>query len=671
MLEAALTALTMIADPFRLGVLAAGVVLGLVIGILPGIGGLAGTALLLPFTFSMDPYTAFAFLLGLGAVTATGDPIPAILFGVPGGAGSAATVLDGLPLARRGEAGRALSAAYSASLFGGLFGALMLAVSIPVFRPMMRFVQSPELLAFTVFGLSMVAVMAGKSPLRGLVAACIGLMLSMFGADPKTGTMRWTFDTLYLFEGLPLLPVVLGLFAVPELCDLAITRESISTKTKYNVRRGMVLGFADTVRNWWLVIRCGSIGGVLAAIPGIGGAIIDWIAYAHARATCRGAAETFGKGDIRGVIASESANNAKEGGALIPTIAFGVPGTATMALLLSAFLVHGLQPGPDMLGPNLSFTYGMIWSVAIANILGAGLCYAFSGQFAKLATLRYTLILPTVLSIIFIGAFEGSRSWGDVYTMLIFGVIGWTMKQLQWARPPLLLGFVLGDMFERYLFISIDRYGMDWMMRPLVIALFALAFFAFARAFWQDYRAHGGIRAIKAGLGKPNWEWSQLYSVLVLGAVAILLILASPWDFQAGLVPRITGGIALSLGALSLAGHIFYRPVGAGSAKMYYELVAQSGHLSGTTILLRAGVFFGWLLSFLVSMATAGIFVTIPLFVATYMRLEGKERWPLVIANALCLTLFVYFVFDRILHIPWPHTLLRDLLPQARVIPGV
>ena len=223
-------AFLMLMEPHRLMFLALGCIMGLVLGIVPGIGGLAGTAMLLPFTFTMDPYSAFALLLGLGSTTATGDPIPAILFGVPGGAASAATVLDGHPMAKRGEAGRALSAAYMSSLMGGIFGAALLAISIPILRPVMLYLGSPELLAFSVLGISMVAVLSGNAPLRGVAAGCLGVMIAMIGTDPQTGTLRWTFDTLYLWDGLPLAPLLLGIFALPELCDLLIARVAIASK---------------------------------------------------------------------------------------------------------------------------------------------------------------------------------------------------------------------------------------------------------------------------------------------------------------------------------------------------------------------------------------------------------------------------------------------------------
>jgi TctA family transporter len=498
MLEAAMKAFGMMFHLQTMALLFGGCIMGLVLGILPGIGGLAGTALLLPFTFGLDPVAAMALLLGLGATTATGDPIPAILFGVPGGAGSAATVLDGLPMAKRGEASRALSAAYMSSLLGGVFGAILMGLTIPVLRPIMLYIGSPELLAFSVLGISFVATLSGNAPLRGLTGAALGIMIAMTGSDPQTGTLRYTFDTLYLWEGAPLTSIILGFFALPELADLAISRTAISGNLAKTDKRGMIKGAKDCITHWWLIVRVSWLGAALGAIPGIGGAIVDWLAYGHAVRTEKGAQQSFGKGDVRGVIASEAANNAREGGALVPTVAFGVPGSAGMAILLGAFMIHGLVPGPDMLGKNLHVTYSMVWSVALANIVGAGLCYLFSEQFARLATLRYTLIMPSVLGIIYIGAFQGSRNWGDLWTLLIFGLLGWTMKQLKWPRPPLVLGLVLGDIIERYLFISIQRYGIDWFARPIVIGIFAVAAMGLFRPLIADLKKEGGIAYIKA-----------------------------------------------------------------------------------------------------------------------------------------------------------------------------
>ncbi|MBX9761397.1 MAG: tripartite tricarboxylate transporter permease [Beijerinckiaceae bacterium] len=683
MLQAATTAFGMMFEPYTMFLLFAGCIMGLVLGILPGIGGLAGTALLLPFTFGMEPIAAMALLLGLGATTATGDPIPAILFGVPGGAGSAATVLDGLPMAKKGEASRALSAAYMSSLMGGVFGAILMGLTIPILRPMMLYIGSPELLAFSILGISFVATLSGNAPLRGLTGAALGVMIAMTGSDPQTGTLRYTFDTLYLWEGAPLTSIVLGFFALPELADLAISRTAISGNLAKTDKSGMWQGAKDCFIHWWLILRCSWLGAALGAVPGIGGAIVDWLAYGHAVRTEKGAAQTFGTGDVRGVIASESANNAREGGALVPTVAFGVPGSAGMAILLGAFMIHGLVPGPDMLGKNLHVTYSMVWSVALANIVGAGMCYLFSEQFAKLATLRYTLIMPSVLGIIYIGAFQGSRNWGDLWTLLIFGLLGWVMKQLKWPRPPLVLGLVLGDIIERYLFISIQRYGVDWFARPIVIGIFAISAMGLLRPLLADLKKEGGVVGMLSGYGKPHFELTHLMHAFLLLVFGYLLFEASSWNFSAKIVPMIVGTVGFTCVAISLLNEVSRKPHAVAGdlkdgakaeveEKIHMDLESDTGHLPLHVILVRGMLFFGWLLAFMASMSVVGIIPTVPLFVVLYMRLEGPESWKLVIPQAIGLTVFIWFVFDQLLTIPWPPTYLGAWAPWLKeFIPSI
>lgn len=693
MLDAAIQAFFIIVDPSRLGFLFLGVVMGLALGIIPGIGGLVGMALLLPFTFDMDRFAAFAMLLGMSAVTNTSDTIPAVMFGVPGTSGAQATVMDGFPMAKRGEAGRALSAAYTASLLGGLCGAALLALTIPLLRPVMLYIGSPELLAFSIFGISMVAVLSGSAPLRGLAAAGFGLMLSMIGSDPQTGTLRWTMDSLYLWDGLPLVPMVLGLFALPELTDLMIKRTSIAPPdTKFDMRKGMIQGMRDTLRNWGLVMRCGAMGAGIGAIPGLGSSVVDWIAYSHALQTVKGADKTFGTGDVRGVIAPESANNSINGGALVPTVAFGVPGSASMAILLGAFLIHGLVPGPDMLSKNLEVTYSMVWSVAIANILGAGLCFMFSGYFAKLALLRYTLLLPGVLAVVYIGAFQATRQWGDLYALLAFSILGWTMKHLKWPRPPLILGVVLGSIVERYMFISIERYGADWLLRPVVIVLLTLAAMSLLGPFLRDVKYHGGVKNMLMGLGAPKLKAEQGFYLFFLLLIGVMLYQASGWNDDAKVAPMIVGVMAFSAAAISFVYQVFQRakpaprpapepvkdlPAGAKpkkelQARIHMDLATDMSDIPRSTVLRRAAIFFfGWVLGFLASMALIGVLPTVAIFVVLFMRIENREPWKLVIPQVVALVAFIYFVFDQLLTIPWPQTYIGEWIPALRVIPTV
>jgi putative tricarboxylic transport membrane protein len=730
-LQSAHNALFIILNPMRMLYLFAGVCMGLALGILPGIGGIAGTALLLPFTYDLDPPTAFALLLGLGATTTTADPIAAILFGAPGHAASAATTLDGYPMTRRGEAGRALGASYMAALVGGLFGALLMAIALPVMRPIILYIGSPELLAIAVFGISMVAVLSGNAPLRGLTFACFGMMLRMIGTDPQSGTLRWTMGTLYLWDGLPLVPLTLGIFALPELCDLAIGRMAVvQAGQTLDTKTGMLLGIKDCIANWFLILRCSWIGSAMGAIPGIGASVIDWISYGHALKTEKDAAKTFGTGDVRGVIAAESATNAREGGALVPTVAFGVPASAGMAILLGAFLIHGLVPGPDMLTKHLDLTYSMVWSIAIANILGSGLCFAFSGQLAKIATLRYTLFMPAVLSLVYIGAFEATRNWGDLFSLLFFGMLGWAMKHFKWPRPPFVLGFILGEPIERYMFISIERYGVGWMVKPFVLVMFALAAFSLLGPLIQDIRAHGGPRKMLSQWGHPVFSSDNLFPAALLILFIVMLSQSFDWAFAARIVPTIVGIGAIIFCGLGLANDILGVHARAAAAatdgggeskgpqRIHMDIASKTSHLPGIVVLLRGFAFFAWMMSFMAVMAVIGLIPTVPIFIILFMRTEAREwmartiavcftsclqlvglgatarrldeqsigpliraeartramspePWKIVIPMATVIVLLIYVVFDQLLAIPWPPTLLGLFFPVLKVIPSV
>jgi len=682
MFGAAMDALVVLFSFERMAFLVLGVFMGLILGILPGLGGVAGMALLLPFTFGMDPFAAFAFLLGLAAVTSTGDTIPAVLFGVPGTSASQATVIDGHAMAKKGEAGRALAAAYTASLIGGVIGAVVLALTIPMLRPFMLYMGSPQLLACAVFGISMVAVLSGSAPLKGVGIAAVGILLAMVGADPQAGELRWTLGTLYLYDGIPLLPFALGIFALPELIDLAIRRDAIAAGAKQDVRAGMVQGVRDAFQNKWLVFRCSILGTLIGAIPGLGSAVVDWFAYGHAARTEKGAGKTFGTGDVRGVLAPESANNAKEGGGLVPTVAFGVPGSASMAILLGAFLIHGLQPGPRMLTTHLDVTYVMVWSIAVANIFGAGLCFLLSGQFAKLSTLRWTLILPIIITILMVGAYQASRSWGDLYALMVFGAIGWTMKRMRWPRPPLILGFVLGLIIERYMFISSMRYGLSWLLDPFVMVLLGMSVLGLFRPLVSEYlRQRRRGKAMK-GLVRLTLRFEDVPYILLLALLGWAMMKTMGFRNEAAVAPMVVGTIAIVILGVSLLNQMLRRPSDPVSdfahpagrdedddAPAHMDLQADPGQDVGM-VLRRAGTFMGWIVTFIASMATIGLLPTVPLFIIAYMWTENREPLRLSLPIAAAVTVFVYVVFVRLIGIRFPPTLMAEWFPGlASMIP--
>jgi putative tricarboxylic transport membrane protein len=473
MVEALLAGLVILADPWRLVLLGTGVAIGIVVGILPGLGGLMGMALVLPFLFGMDPYGGIALLIGIAAAVPSADTFPSVLMGIPGSSGSQATIMDGYPLARRGEAARALGAAFSASMIGGVLGALALTALIPFARPIVLAFGSPELFMLTVLGLSMVGVLSGNRPLAGLVAAVAGLLLGTVGGAPVAPVYRFAYGELYLYDGIALVILALGLFALPEIVDLLAKGGAIAERAP-GLGSGWMAGVRDTLAHKWLVVRHSLIGVLIGALPGMGSSIIDWLNYGYVVQTSRDRSR-FGKGDIRGVIAPESANNAREGGVLMPTLLFGVPGSSSMALFLGAMLMFGIQPGPQLLRQHLDLVFVIIWSLAIANVAGTLLCLALSRPIAALTFIPFHYVAPVVLVIVVLGAWQQTRHVGDLVTLFATGLFGWVMKRAGMPRPPLLIGFILSPLAERYLWMSYNLYDWEWLLRPGVIVIGLLA----------------------------------------------------------------------------------------------------------------------------------------------------------------------------------------------------
>ncbi|WP_394151270.1 tripartite tricarboxylate transporter permease [Vibrio maritimus] len=471
MLDELFVALGTILSVQHMAFMLGGVVLGLAIGIFPGLGGIAGLSLLLPFLYGMDPISALAMLIGLVAVIPTSDTFTSVLMGIPGSSGSQATVLDGFPMAKKGQAARALSAAFTSSLFGGLFGAVILTGFVLVARPVILAFGSAELFMLTLLGLTMVGALAGKSLIKGLTACGLGVLLGSVGSAPATGEYRMTFDNFYLMDGLPLVVVGLGIFALPEIIDLLRQNKPIASASQLG--SGWLSGIKDFFKNKWLAMRCSIIGCVVGALPGLGGSVVDWIAYGHAVQTTKKDAD-FGHGDVRGVIAPESSNNAKEGGGLVPTLLFGIPGSGGMAVFLGGMVLVGLEPGPAMVSTDLDVTYTIVWSLAIANLFGAAACMFISPWVAKLTTIRYTLLAPFMVMVICFAAYQATRDLGDLVSLLAISVLGVLMKRFDWPRPAFLIGFVLASGMETYLYQAVQFDGVGFLLRPGVMIIGAI-----------------------------------------------------------------------------------------------------------------------------------------------------------------------------------------------------
>lgn len=573
MLDLVLQALTTLFSPEHFPYLLAGVLLGLVIGVFPGLGGIAGLSLLLPFLYGMDEVSALAMLIGLVAVIPTSATFSSVLMGIPGSSSSQATVLDGFPLAKKGQAARALGAAFSASLFGGLFGAVVLSFFVQIARPMILLFGSAELFMLAIFGLSMVGSLSGKSLIKGVVACGFGLLVGSIGSAPATGEFRMIFGIDYLYDGIPLVVIALSIFAFPEISELFRKDSAIAEGATLGKSRWLD-GFKDLIKNKWLALRCAGIGTIVGAIPGMGGSVVDWIAYGHVVQTSKDKSQ-FGKGDIRGVIAPESANNAKEGGALMPTLLFGIPGSGSMAVFLGGMVLIGIEAGPSMVTTEIELTYTIIWSLAMANVIGAGLSLFLAGPISKLTQIKFSLLAPFMIMVISFAAFQATKDMTDLWMLLFFGLVGIFMKRFGWSRPAFLIGFVLATQAESYLNMSVQFYNWEMFLRPGVLIIMVLSIIS------VYFSRKGGAVDENAGLMEKASKTNQnltpqlIFSLVVLLFIVLALIDSYQQSFLGGIFPLIIGMVILPF-ALWLV-WIFLRKKESNSAVFDAEQSVEPG----------------------------------------------------------------------------------------------
>ncbi|MFN4156701.1 MAG: tripartite tricarboxylate transporter permease [Paracoccaceae bacterium] len=607
-----LDALSALVGTYTLLYLLFGAVLGVLVGILPALGGAAGLSLMIPFIYGMEPAAAMAMVIGMLATVGTGDSITSILLGVPGSASSQATVLDGFPMAKKGQAARALSAAFAASVLGGLFGALVLTIALQSARDLILYFGLPEVLMMILFGVASVAALSGRSLAKGIAGCAFGMLVASIGFAPATGEQRLDMGLFFLADGLPLIACVIGVFVLPEIIDLIQQNRSISDRL--TLGSGMRQGIADVLRNKVIVLRSSAVGCLVGAMPGVGGAVVDWIVYGQTVRSARDKSE-FGKGDVRGVIGVEASNNAVLGGALVPTLLFGVPGSGSTALLLSALIMIGIQPGPAMLTTNLSLTYQMIWSLALANIIGAGLCFGFARHLAKITTIPFAWVAPFLIVSVSFAVLQINRDPRDLFIMLAFGVLGVSMRRFGFSRPAFLIGFVLQANLERSFYQVTQLY--DWqsfLSRPIVLVLLAIVALVLGTSLRHQLRQSPGPADLIAAL-RATRPAQIVLPVLMAAAFALAIVLVADMQPLGRLFPQVVGGIGL-VAALAVVAQILR---GAPSALDD----AQVGGPAYPVSLIRAAV---WIAAAVVLIACFGFFVGAALFMAGFLWVEARAR---------------------------------------------
>lgn len=637
-----------------------GIAIGFVVGILPGLGGATTLALMLPFIYDMDPTTAFAFLLGSNAVTATTGDITSVLFGVPGEGITAATIVDGHPMAKKGEAGRALGAALMSSLVGAIFGALALAVAIPIVKPLVLSIGAAEFFMLALLGITFVASLSGGNLVRGLTAGGLGLVLAMVGLDPIESVPRFTFEpvlgedgALFLWDGIALVAVTVGLFAIPEIIDLAVQGTSIAQQGAGKLG-GVMEGIKDTFRYWKLVLRCSGIGTYIGLIPGMGGGPAQWVAYAHAVQSSPDK-ERFGKGAIEGVLGPGAANNSKEGGALVPTIAFGVPGSVSMAILLGAFIIQGIVPGPELLDPaiHLPLTFSFVWIIVISNIITVAVCLLFLNQLAKITFIKGTYLIPFLLLLVYLGGFAVKNSFGDMVLVLVFGALGWFMVKFDWQRPPLLLGLVLGEIAENNLFIATKIYGMSFFSRPGVIVIGLLILGALLYPMFQARRKReNDAETASETVATGNSPFGVIFALFFVAVFAYVLREAyfgfGRVDERAALFPLMIGIPSAVLALVAFGQGVFeafFRTTEPSEA----PVAAEAAIAHRRTLSISA-----WIVGFFLAIWLFGFTIASAVGTFLYLKFGARENWLISVVLTVIAWAFFYGLFDYMLHLPFP-----------------
>ena len=476
MLEALQAMGSVLLDPYLIALIFMTTVVGVVIGVLPGLGATTGAALLLPFTLTMEPVHAIAVLATIYVSATFAGSITAILINTPGTAAAAATTFDGFPLAQKGEAGRALGVAVVSSTVGGVFSVIVLCVAAPLLARVAYEFRPPEYFALTLFGLSMLASISAGGAVKNLIGGVFGVWLATIGAERSTGIERFMFGNYELYEGLSFVPVFIGLFAMSEL--LVQSKRIHHVVNAISVKAVKLPSKEDYKRIWKTIARSCGIGTFIGILPAEGATVASMIGYSEARRWSKNK-EEFGKGSIEGIAGAEAANNAATGGAMVPTMVLGIPGSGTTAVILVGLMVHGLRPGPYLFTEQVDTVYQIFGAMLLANLMFMAMGLYAAKFFARISLVPTPILWPIVFALSVIGAYALSSSLLDVWIVLIFGVIGFFARRHGFAVAPIAVGLILGEMVETNLQNSLKMFDGEWWLiftQPLAAFFLVLAF---------------------------------------------------------------------------------------------------------------------------------------------------------------------------------------------------
>ncbi|MFK7858127.1 MAG: tripartite tricarboxylate transporter permease [Granulosicoccus sp.] len=487
-MDAFLAGLTALADINLLLLLVIATLGGVVIGALPGLNATTGAALLLPFTLTMEPIPAIAVLIAIYCSATFAGAITAILINTPGTSASATTCLDGYPLAMRGEAGRALGLAVVSSTVGGVLSVIVLMLAAPLLARAAYQFSPPEYFALTLFGLSMLATIGDGSAIKNLISGALGVFLAVVGVDKLTTVERYTFDSYELYEGIGFVPVMIGIFGISELLVQSSLVETVRERVK--MASVQLPSKEDYLKVWKTILRSTGIGTFIGILPAEGATVASMIGYNEARRWSK-TPEEFGHGAIEGIAGSEAANNSATGGAMVPTLALGIPGSATAAVILAGLTVHGIRPGPTMFTEQADFAYAIFWSMMFVNLLFLIIGLYGAKAFARITLVPTQILWPCVFVFSVVGAYALDQSMFDVWIALAAGVLGYFMRRYGFSVVPLAIGLILGGMLEQRFGQSMVMLDEKWWLiatRPLAFVFLLLTVLAlFGPSLWSRF----------------------------------------------------------------------------------------------------------------------------------------------------------------------------------------
>jgi TctA family transporter len=585
-------------------------------------------------------------------------------------------------MAKNGEAGRALGAALMSSLIGSIFGAIALAMALVIVRPLVLSIGSAEFFMLALLGITFLSSLSGGNLIKGLIGGGLGLSLAMVGLDPIESIPRFTLEpilgeanALFLWDGVALVAVTIGLFAIPEIIDLGVQRTSIA-RTAISKMGGVMEGVKDTFRHWRLVMRCSALGAYVGVLPGVGGGTAQWVAYAHAVQSSPNK-ERFGKGAVEGVLGPGAANNSTRGGDLVTTVAFGIPSSVSTAILLGAFIIQGIVPGPDLLNPakHLPLTASFVWILIIANIITVAICFLFLNPLAKITFVKGSLLIPFLLLLVFLGGFAVKNAIGDMIVVLLFGALGLFMVKFDWPRPPLLLGLVLGGIAETNLFIATRIYGASWITHPGVLIIALLILLGLLYPVYENWKKRRRVSEAQSGIPSPPPQIVQpvpiksriargLFALFFVAVFAFIVYQAKfgfgSWEPRAALFPLAIGVPCLILAIVTFGTELFRstRTVTAENVSPVESAREIAPHEARNRTIVIAG----WIVGFFLSIWFLGFPVASALATFLYLKFSSGERWATSVALAFIAWGFFYGMFDYGLHLPFPEGLLLDWL---------